>query len=219
MSDEPAQERYGVDRDMKLEGQKSNSAFAEHTHSAPDTCFDDAHGNQPKKSTMRSGFEATDYVVYPAHGVGQILTIEEQTIAGASLEFFVIHFAKRKMTLRVPTRKAANVGMRKLSDPTAIKRVRSTLSQRPNKARGNWSRLAQDYESKINSGDIIALAEVLRDLYRPAHSSGQSFSERQLYASALDRLSGEVALVDGITEQEAVRELEGLVLAGARRNA
>ena len=123
------------------------------------------------------------------------------------------------MTLRAPTRKAANLGMRKLSDPTAIQRVRRTLSQVPYKARGNWSRLAQEYESKINSGDIIAIAEVMRDLYRPAINSGQSYSERQLYTSALDRLSGEVALVDGITEEEAVRELENLIISGAKRNA
>jgi len=166
---------------------------------------------------MRFGFKTSDFVVYPSHGVGQILAIEEQTVAGANLEFFVIYFAKSKMTLRAPTRKAANVGMRKLSDRAAIERVRWTLSQPPHKSRGNWSRLAQDYESKIHSGDIIAIAEVTRDLYRPAVSSGQSYSERQLYVSALDRLSGEIALVDGITEQEAVRELESLMMAGGAR--
>jgi CarD family transcriptional regulator len=219
MSDEPAQEQYGASREMKLEGQKSKSAFADQPHAAPDTSFDQAHGNQPQARTTRSGFEANDYVVYPAHGVGQILAIEEQTVAGVSLELFVIYFARSKMTLRAPTRKAANIGMRKLSDPAAMQRVRQTLSHPPYKARGNWSRLAQDYESKINSGDIIALAEVMRDLYRPAHNSGQSFSERRLYASALDRLSGEVALVEDITEQDAVRLLEGLVSAGTKRSA
>jgi len=168
---------------------------------------------------MHFGFTANDFIVYPAHGVGQLLSIEEQTVAGASLEFFVIYFSKSKMTLRVPTQKAAKLALRKLSDPAAIQRVRLTLGQRPNKAKGNWSRLAQDYETKINSGDIVALAEVMRDLHRSAHNSEQSFSERQLYASALDRLSGEVALVDGITEQEAVRELESLVWAGANPTA
>ncbi len=149
----------------------------------------------------------------------KILTIEERIIAGASLEFFVVYFAKSKMTLRAPTRKAANIGMRKLSDPTAIQRVRQTLSQAPYKARGNWSRLAQEYASKINSGDIIAVAEVMRDLYRPALNSSQSYSERQLYISALGRLSGEVALVEGITEEEAVRELEVLASTAGRRSA
>jgi CarD family transcriptional regulator len=170
-------------------------------------------------SKTRFGFRTRDFVVHPAHGAGQILSIEEQTVADASLEFFVIFFAKSKMTLRVPTQKVTSVGIRKLSDAAAINRARSTLSQRPNKARGNWSRLAQDYESKINSGDIIAVAEVMRDLYRPNVNSGQSFSERQLYAAALNRLSGEVALVDGITEQEVVREFEDLLSAGAKRSA
>lgn len=186
---------------------------------AADGSPDQPHESQPQQpGKTRFGFRTRDFVVYPAHGVGQILSIEQQIVAGASLEVFVIYFAKSKLTLRAPTQKAANGGMRQLSAPNAIKRVRSTLSQRPNKPRGNWSRLAQDYSSKINSGDIIALAEVMRDLYRPPQNSGQSFSERQLYASALDRLSGEVALVEGITEEDAVRELESLMTAALRPN-
>ena len=155
-------------------------------------------------------FKATDFIVYPAHGVGQILSIEEQTVAGASLEFFVIFFAKSKMTLRVPVRKAANVGMRKPSDLSSVQVAKQILSEVPRKVRGSWSRLAQEYESKINSGDIVAIAEVARDLFRPG-DSGQSFSERQLYVSALDRLCGEIALVNGISEEQAVEELEGLL--------
>ena len=206
---------------MNLEGQRSSSDYRTEPNEASYGSSGEAEGSQPQQgSKLRFGFGANDYVVYPAHGVGKILTIEEQTIAGAnSLEFFVVYFAKSKMTLRAPTRKAANIGMRKLSDPTAIQRVRQTLSQAPHKARGNWSRLAQEYASKINSGDIIAVAEVMRDLYRPALNSSQSYSERQLYISALDRLSGEVALVEGITEEEAVRELEVLVLTAGRRSA
>jgi len=183
---------------------------SEYTHATADA----SQTKASRSSETGFGFEAADMIVYPPHGIGHIMTIEEQTVAGASLEFYVVYFAKNKMTLRVPTRKAATVGMRKLSDPAAIQRMRRTLSQAPHKARGNWSRIAQEYESKINSGDIIAIAEVMRDLYRPTVNSGQSYSERQLYASALDRLSGEVALVEGITEQEAVKELESLVLAG-----
>jgi CarD family transcriptional regulator len=207
---EPAQEHHGVNRDMNFDRQ-SKSDCSDHAHAAADA----SQTNVSRSSETRFGFKATDLIVYPAHGVGQIIAIEEQTVAGASLEFFVIYFAKSKMTLRAPTRKAENSGMRKLSDPTAIQRMRRTLSQTPHKARGNWSQLAQEYESKINSGDIIAIAEVMRDLYRPTVNSGQSYSERQLYASALDRLSGEVALVNGITEEEAVKELESLVIAGA----
>jgi CarD family transcriptional regulator len=106
--------------------------------------------------------------------------------------------------------------MRKLSDRAAIQGVRRTLSQAPHKARGNWSRLAQEYEGKINSGGIIATAEVIRDLYRTGVNSGQSYSERQLYTSALDRLSAEVALVNGITEEEAIKEFESLLMVEAR---
>ena len=197
---------------MNLESQRSNPYNSDQTHSAPDAS---PNRGQPPDSKTRFGFKANDFVVYPAHGVGQIFAIEEQTVAGASLEFFVVHFAKSKMTLRAPTRKAANVGMRKLSHHTAIEQVRQTLSQPPYKTRGNWSRLAQEYESKINSGNIIAVAEVVRDLYRPA--VGQSYSERQLYTAALDRLAGELALVEHITEEEAVLELESLVIAGAGR--
>jgi CarD family transcriptional regulator len=168
-----------------------------------------------QRGKARFGFTENDFVVYPAHGVGQILAIENQSVAGASLEFFVIYFAKSKMTLRVPTQKVPNLSMRKLSDPAAIDQVRRTLSQAPHKARGNWSRLAQEYEAKINSGNIIATAEVMRDLYRPATDSGQSYSERQLYITALDRLSGEIALVEHISEGEATSKLESLMIARA----
>jgi CarD family transcriptional regulator len=203
---------------MNLESQRSNPCNSDQTHAAPDASSEQPNrGQPPERSKTRFGFKANDFVVHPAHGVGQILAIEEQTVAGASLEFFVVYFAKRKMTLRAPTRKAANVGMRELSHHTAIEQVRLTLSQAPHKTRGNWSRLVQEYESKINSGNIIAVAEVVRDLYRPAVGSSQSYSERQLYTVALDRLAGEVALVEHITEEEAVLELESLVIAGAGR--
>jgi len=178
-------------------------------------CADQGQPSEHSKTLFE--FKANDFVVYPAHGVGQIVAIEEQTVAGASLEFLVVNFAKAKMRLRVPTRKVANAGMRKLSDPAAIAQVRQTLSEAPKKARVNWSRLAQEYGSKINSGDVIALAEVVRDLYRTGANLNQSFSERQLYAAALDRLVGEVALVEDITETEAEMELESLVIAGGGR--
>jgi CarD family transcriptional regulator len=202
---------------MTLGSQRPRSDNSDQIHPAPAGSSEETDRSRPPAhNKTRFGFKANDFVVYPAHGVGQIVAIEEQTVAGASLEFFVVYFPKTKMTLRVPTPKAANLGMRKLSDPTALKHVRRTLSQAPYKARGNWSRLALEYESKINSGEIIAIAEVVRDLYRPAVGYGQSYSERQLYIAALDRLSGEVALVEHITEGEAVLELESLVIAGAR---
>ena len=165
-----------------------------------------------ENAAQRYGFNVNEFIVYPAHGVGQILAIEEQEIAGAKLELFVINFMKDKMTLRVPTKRVANVRMRKLSDPETIQRVGRTLSQRRRVPVGHWFRLAQEYEAKINSGDIIAIAEVMRDLYRP----GQSHSERQLYeAAALDRLAEEVSFVQQISKEQAFEELEKLVIAGA----
>ncbi|WP_309296319.1 CarD family transcriptional regulator [Bradyrhizobium sp. Ce-3] len=196
---------------------QSQSNRSNPAHSIP-VASDDQTSRSGSIET-RFGFKATDLIVYPAHGVGQIVAIEEQAVAGAQLEFFVVYFAKSKMTLRVPTRKAASVGMRALSDPAAVQHARSILSQAPRRARGNWPRLAQEYESKIKSGDILAIAEAMRDLYRPEFNSGQSYSERQLYAAALERLSGEVAVVDGVTEEAAVRELESLMMTGARRSA
>jgi CarD family transcriptional regulator len=124
----------------------------------------------------------------------------------------VIYFTKSKMTVRVPVRKAATVGVRKLSDISSIQGVKGILSEPPRRGRGNWSKLVQEYESKINSGDIFAVAEVVRDLFRPGDLD-QSFSERQLYVTSLDRLCGEVALVDGISEEQAVKELEILLMA------
>jgi CarD family transcriptional regulator len=158
-------------------------------------------------------------VVYPAHGVGQILAIEEQEIAGARLELFVINFMKDKMTLRVPTAKVANVGMRKLSEPALVKKALETLKGRARVKRTMWSRRAQEYEAKINSGDIVAIAEVVRDLYRSESQPEQSYSERQLYEAALDRLSREIAVVQHSTETEAVKEIESQLAKSPRRGA
>ena len=172
---------------------------------------------EKKVVTQRQGFKANEFVVYPAHGVGQILAIEEQEIAGAKLELFVINFIKDKMTLRVPTAKVANVGMRKLSEPALVKRALETLKGRARVKRTMWSRRAQEYEAKINSGDIVAIAEVVRDLYRSESQPEQSYSERQLYEAALDRLSREIAVVQHSTETEAVKEIEGQLAKSPRR--
>jgi CarD family transcriptional regulator, regulator of rRNA transcription len=175
---------------------------------------------EPKKVlTQRQGFKTNEFVVYPAHGVGQILAIEEQEIAGARLELFVINFMKDKMTLRVPTAKVANVGMRKLSEPVLVKRALETLKGRARVKRTMWSRRAQEYEAKINSGDIVAIAEVVRDLYRSESQPEQSYSERQLYEAALDRLSREIAVVQHVTETEAVKEIESQLAKSPRRGA
>jgi CarD family transcriptional regulator len=193
---------------MNLDDQKTKTARFPEATKTTSTPLDDR-----QKGKTRLGFKATDFVIYPAHGVGQILSIEEQTVAGASIEFFVIFFTKSKLTVRVPVRKAANIGMRKPSDISSVQAAKLILSETPRKGRGNWSRLAQEYEGKINSGDIVAVAEVARDLFRPGDSY-QSFSERQLYVSALDRLCGEIALVDRISTEQAVKELEGLLKTG-----
>ncbi|MGJ5077313.1 CarD family transcriptional regulator [Bradyrhizobium oligotrophicum] len=174
---------------------------------------------EKKLPTQRQGFKTNEFVVYPAHGVGQILAIEEQEIAGAKLELFVINFIKDKMTLRVPTAKVANVGMRKLSDPALVKKALETLKGRARVKRTMWSRRAQEYEAKINSGDIVAIAEVVRDLYRSESQPEQSYSERQLYEAALDRLSREIAVVQHSTETEAVKEIETQLAKSPRRGA
>jgi len=165
--------------------------------------------NKPKKMEFRPN----DYVVYPAHGVGQIVSIEEQEIAGLTLELFVISFEKDKMTLRVPTNKAADVGMRTLSSPDIVSKAMTTLKGKARVKKAMWSRRAQEYEQKINSGDLIAIAEVVRDLHRADDQREQSYSERQLYEAALERLTREVAAVNGREESEAQREV-GEVLLG-----
>jgi CarD family transcriptional regulator len=170
-----------------------------------------------KPATQRQGFKTNEFVVYPAHGVGQILAIEEQEVAGAKLELFVINFIKDKMTLKVPTAKIVNVGMRKLSEPALVKKALETLKGRARVKRTMWSRRAQEYEAKINSGDIVAIAEVVRDLYRSESQPEQSYSERQLYEAALDRLSREIAAVQHVTETEAIKEIEAALAKGPRR--
>jgi CarD family transcriptional regulator len=170
-----------------------------------------------KKATQRQGFKTNEFIVYPAHGVGQIISIEEQEVAGATLELFVINFVKDKMTLRVPTAKIVSVGMRKLAEPPIVRRALETLKGRARVKRTMWSRRAQEYEAKINSGDIVAIAEVVRDLFRSEQQPEQSYSERQLYEAALDRLAREIAAVQRITETEAIKEIEAALAKGPRR--
>ena len=147
-----------------------------------------------KKAVVRQGFKTGEHVVYPSHGVGQITAIEEQEVAGFKLELFVVSFAKDKMTLRVPTAKAASVGLRKLADAESVAKALTTLTGRARVKRTMWSRRAQEYEAKINSGDLVAIAEVVRDLYRSEAQPEQSYSERQLYEAALDRMTREIAV-------------------------
>ena len=170
-----------------------------------------------KKTATRQGFRTGEFVVYPAHGVGQITAIEQQEVAGFKLELFVINFVKDKMTLRVPTAKIVSVGMRKLSDAARMKQAMTVLTGRARIKRTMWSRRAQEYEAKINSGDIIAISEVVRDLYRPEGQPEQSYSERQLFEAALDRLLREISAVEDITETEAMTRVEANLAKGPRR--
>ena len=152
-------------------------------------------------------FRPNQYVVYPAHGVGQVVSVEKQEIAGMELELFVISFEKDKMTLRVPTDKATEVGMRSLSSPDVVSRAMTTLRGKAKVKRAMWSRRAQEYEQKINSGDLISIAEVVRDLHRTDDQREQSYSERQLYEAALERLTREIAAVSGSDEIAASNEV------------
>ena len=145
-------------------------------------------------------FVANEYIVYPAHGVGKIVAIEKQMVMGTILELFVISFEKDKMTLRVPTNKAIFIGMRSLSSPDLIAKALNILKGRAKIKRAMWSRRAQTYEQKIHSGDIILIAEVVRDLHRVGDQPEQSYSERQLYEAALERLTREVAAVGSVDE-------------------
>ena len=166
-------------------------------------------------SKKKNEFRPNDFVVYPAHGVGKIVSIEEQEIAGIDLELFVISFEKDKMTLRVPTHKATAIGMRGLSSPDVISQAMKTLKGKAKVKRAMWSRRAQEYEQKINSGDLIAIAEVVRDLHRTDDQREQSYSERQLYEAALERLTREVAAVSGSDEMEAQRQVDDVLITRA----
>ncbi len=164
--------------------------------------------------SKKSEFRPDDFVVYPAHGVGQIVKIEKQEVAGLELELFVINFAKDKMTLRVPTNKATDVGMRSLSSPEVVDKAMHTLKGKARVKRAMWSRRAQEYEAKINSGDLIAIAEVVRDLHRNDEQREQSYSERQLYEAALDRLTRELAAVSkDMDEDGALRAVDEVLSA------
>ncbi len=166
-----------------------------------------------KSSSKKLPFSVNDFVVYPTHGVGKITDIEQQNIAGMDLELFVIEFDKEKMTVRVPVAKAPTTGMRRLSSPDKMKSALTTLKGRARVKRTMWSRRAQEYEAKINSGDPVSIAEVVRDLHRAAGQPEQSYSERQIYEAALDRLVRELAAVEGLDEDQATDRLEKMLAA------
>ncbi|RME63340.1 MAG: CarD family transcriptional regulator [Alphaproteobacteria bacterium] len=152
-------------------------------------------------------FAVGDYVVYPKHGVGRITAIESEEVAGMRLELYVVRFEKERMTLRVPLGKARGSGMRKLSSASKVNEAFTTLKGKARVKRAMWSRRAQEYEAKINSGDLVSIAEVVRDLHRKEDQPEQSYSERQIYEAALDRLARELAAVEQIDEASAMARL------------
>ncbi len=163
--------------------------------------------------TAQKDFSTGDYVVYPTHGVGRIKGVETQEIAGQKLKLFVIDFSKEKMTLRVPVAKASTAGLRRLSTRKVMDSALKTLKGRSRVKRTMWSRRAQEYEAKINSGDPVLIAEVVRDLHRNAGQPDQSYSERQIYQAAFERLVRELAVVEKIDEDSAVERLENVLIA------
>ncbi len=161
-------------------------------------------------------FKPGEFIVYPAHGVGKIVAVEEEEIAGMKLELYVIDFDKEKMRLRVPTNKCEQIGMRKLSGKDIVEEAMKVLKGRPRIKRTMWSRRAQEYEAKINSGDIMFVAEVVRDLFRADDQPEQSYSERQLFEAALDRLAREVAAVRNVDEAQAIKDIQEVLNKSAR---
>ena len=156
-------------------------------------------------------FKAGDFVVYPTHGVGKVTDVETRTVAGHELKLFVIEFDRDRMTLRVPVAKAHTSGLRRLSTRKMIDQALTTLKGRARTKRTMWSRRAQEYEAKINSGDPIAIAEVVRDLHRNTGQPDQSFSERQIYESARDRLALELGAIEKIDIEKATEILEEIL--------
>jgi CarD family transcriptional regulator len=152
-------------------------------------------------------FDVGDYVVYPKHGVGRVIELQKQEIAGMQLELYVLRFEKEKMTLRVPTNKAESVGMRKLSSDKTMKEAMETLKGKPKVKRTMWSRRAQEYEAKINSGDLVSIAEVVRDLFRADDQPEQSYSERQIFEAAASRLARELAAMEEVDEPTALEKI------------
>jgi CarD family transcriptional regulator len=160
-------------------------------------------------------FKSGDPVVYPAHGVGTIEGVETHSIAGMDVSLYSISFEKDRMRLKIPVKKAEESGLRKLCSKDHLKDALTTLQGKAKAKRAMWSRRAQEYETKINSGDPVSIAEVLRDLRRPKDDSEQSYSERQIYQSALQRLAREVAAIEKVSEDKAAEQLETVLSEAA----
>ena len=170
-------------------------------------------------ASQAPAFDVGDYVVYPKHGVGRVIELQSEEIAGMQLELYVLRFEKERMTLRVPMNKIESIGMRKLSSDKTMKEAMQTLTGKPKVKRTMWSRRAQEYEAKINSGDLVSIAEVTRDLFRADDQPEQSYSERQIFEAASSRLARELAAMEQTDEKSAlVKILEILNEAAAIHN-
>jgi CarD family transcriptional regulator len=172
----------------------------------------DENGEKKPKPAARKakddeGFQEGDHVVYPTHGVGKVERIAVEEIAGHKLELIHITFEENRMTLRVPVAKAKSAGLRKLATRKLFDEALAILKGRARVKRTMWSRRAQEYEAKINSGDPLAIAEVVRDLHRNAGQPDQSFSERQIYEAAMDRLAAELGALERIDKNAAAVKL------------
>lgn len=219
--EQPVAEKTVAEKPAKAKPAAAKAAAVQAVTSAPvaDAAADKdaAHKASAKvvalKPADKEVFQPDDYVVYPTHGVGRILKIEKQEISGISLELFVIEFDKDKMTLRVPLAKVRQVGMRRLSTPQKMKAALDTLKGRARVKRTMWSRRAQEYEAKINSGDPVSIAEVVRDLHRAEDQPEQSYSERQIYEAAIGRLARELAAMENIDEPAAQQKIEQVLKA------
>ena len=165
-----------------------------------------------KTKSKKLAFSVGDFVVYPTHGVGEVIDVATEEIAGFDLKLFVINFAAEKMTLRVPIGKTEDSGLRKVSSKEKMATATNTLKGRARAKRTMWSRRAQEYEAKINSGDPISIAEVVRDLHRAPDQPDQSYSERQMYEAAINRLSNELAIVEKIDPETAAERLQTLLI-------
>lgn len=198
-------------------GRQRNSEVA---HVAPEVAAAGSlapAGKGAKGKGSRLGFAVREFVVYPAHGVGEIVAIEVETIAGFALELFVIWFAKIKLTAKVPVPKALDLGLRKLAEAEVVAEALATLPGRAQIRRRRWMLRAKEYSDKIHSGDLIASAEVVRDLFRHDAAPEAPRSERELYEAARDRLAGEIALVRNLTETEALKEIAARLENGRGR--
>ena len=156
-------------------------------------------------------FKEGETVVYPKHGVGEITKIETMEIASIKTNFYVVKMEQSKLIIRVPTDKLAQVGLRKISSKKIIEEVLSILKLKPKIRRIMWSRRAQEYDAKIFSGDPIKIAEVVRDLFRKTSQAEQSYSERQMFQVALERLAREVAAVEKTDYFQSTEKIEHIL--------